>query len=291
MTTDEILKKHGLDFQIIKAPLGATIEGETHLTPYYGLFNSQTMACINTCKEGYGVSQNRDIVDMVLEGTKRFGGKLSVTKAGSINEGRRVFLQLAIDGLSVVGGDNITRYITVIDSNDGSTGLSVGIGDEVAHCTNQFFRFYRAGNAKFRHTATISDKIRSIPSLIQIALGESLQQIKVYERFLSTPLTRHLANKMVLNVLGGDRELTAPAEYEKLATRTKNMIDVLHSNIDTECAIVGNNVWGLFNGLTRYTTHEQKVPNRVNGREESLIVGEAYKKAIVGYNFCLEAAN
>jgi hypothetical protein len=280
----EILSAHGLDFTIEKAPLIAhNNQGEQMITPYYGLFNSSTNECINTVKEGYTVSQNADVVEMVLRGMEKFGSELTVSKAGSINGGRRVFMQLAIEGDSKVGDDIIKRYVTIIDSNDGSTGLSVGIGDEVAHCENQFFKFYKSGEAKFRHTATLNEKIKSIPMLIETALGEGLRQINIYKKFESTPLTQSLAHKMVKCVLGYDRL----SPIDSLTTKSVNRMEILYSNIQTECNIVGNNVWGLFNGLTRFTTHEQSVPKRINGKIESLLVGSAYKKAITGFEFVL----
>jgi hypothetical protein len=285
---NEILVNHGLDFTINKKPLVGYDNGEQLITPYYGLFNSKSGECINTVKEGYHVSQNDEVVEMILKGTEKYGDKLNVTKAGSINGGRRVFLQMAIEGDSKVGDDTITRYITIIDSNDGSTGLSVGIGDTVMHCSNQFFKFYKSGEAKFRHTATLKQKIESIPTLIETALEESHKQIKIYNKFISTPLTKHLADKMVKEVLGYDKVLTSTAELSNLTQRSQDMMDMLYSNIETECNIVGDNVWGLFNGLTRYTTHHQSAPKRVNGREESLLIGTGYKKAITGYEFCLQ---
>lgn len=279
----QILKAHGLDFRIDKRQLfGTDDEGSQLITPYFGLFNSKSGECINTCKVGYHVSQNEDIVDMVLKGTEKFGDKLNVTKAGSINGGRRVFLQLAIEGETKIGDDTITRYITIIDSNDGSTSLSVGIGDMVAHCTNQFFKFYKAGEAKFRHTATLEQKIASIPDLIEVALGKSMEQVKVYKKFQSTPLTKALAAKVIKEVLQFDTAV-------ELTARQQIIHDNLMTAINIEKQFCGDNVWGLFNGVTRFTTHHQSVPKRSNGREESLINGTAYKKAMTAFEIC-EAA-
>ena len=280
-TTKEILKAHGLDFRIEKRPLIAMNEGKELITPYFGLFNTKSGECINTCKLGYHVSQNEDIVDMTLKGIKKFGSQLKVTKAGSINGGRRVFLQLEIEGKSKVGDDTITRYVTLIDSNDGSTSLSIGIGDEVAHCTNQFFKFYKAGEAKFRHTATLEQKIASIPTLIELALVKSMEQMKFYNKFVSTPISKGLAEKVIKEVL----ELETLAD---LKPRQQNILNNLESAIKTEREFCGDNLWGLFNGVTRFTTHMQNVPKRLNGREESLINGRAYGKALKAFEMCLE---
>lgn len=281
----DILKAHGLDFRIEKRQLFGFDEGGNQLiTPYFGLFNTKSGECINTCKVGYHVSQNEDIVDMVLKGTAKFGDKLNVTKAGSINGGRRVFLQLCIDGRSKVGDDTVARYITIIDSNDGSTSLSVGIGDEVMHCENQFFKFYKAGEAKFRHTATLEQKIASIPSLIELALNKSMEQMKIYKKFQSTPLTKALAEKVINDVLGFDR-----LSPDGMTPRQLIIHDNLMNAIKVEKEYCGSTVWSLFNGVTRFTTHHQSVPKRINGREESLINGTAYKKAMTAFDLCLAA--
>ncbi len=279
----EILVANGLDFHINKVALQG-ISGEP--TPYFGLFNSKTNECINTAKAGYTVSQNDEVMNMVLTGTERFG-ELSVHKAGSINGGRRIFIQLKVDGAALVGTDTITKFITIIDSNDGSTGLSVGIGDIAAHCFNQFFRFYKAGEAKFRHTATLEQKMLTIPSLVETAMGRSMQQIALYKKWLSTPLTKDLADKMVHSVLGYDRVLTNAEDRAKLSTRSIGLMDTLYTAIETERGMVGDNLFGLFNGVTRFTTHHQKVPKRTNGHDESLMVGEAYNKAIKAFDFCV----
>lgn len=285
----EILKAHGLDFRIEKRPLfGSDENGGQLITPYFGLFNSKSGECINTCKIGYHVSQNEDIVDMVLKGTAKFGSKLNVTKAGSINGGRRVFLQLQIDGKGMVGEDVVTQYVTIIDSNDGSTSLSVGIGDENMWCRNQFFKFYKAGEAKFRHTATLEQKITSIPSLIETALNKSLEQIKIYNKFISTPLSKNIADKLVKEVLGYDRLITSQTEIDNLSNRQVKIMDELYADIDTEINHSGKNLWSLFGGVTRYTTYHQSVPKRINGREESLINGTGYSKAIKAFEFLLE---
>lgn len=278
----EILTNHGLDFTITKEALMGL---NNKPTPYFGLFNSKTNECINTCKEGYTVSQNKEVVEMVLAGIEPFGSKLSVSKAGSLNGGRKVFLQLAIEGEAKVGFDTIKRYVTVIDSNDGSTGLSIGIGDLTMSCQNQFFKFYAKGNAKFRHTATLDQKIKTIPALIELALEESLRQIVIYNKFASTPITRDLTHKMVRHILGHDR-LTSIAE----APTGKSLahMDTLYNNIETEINGKGLNLWGLHSGVTRWTTHEKNAPKRENGRIESAMVSTNYRTNMDSLEFAMK---
>jgi hypothetical protein len=292
---DEILKASGLDFDILKVPFVGQFEGvndsgdlvpEYVKSDYYGLWNTKTNEFINSVKGSYTISQNREIVDMVMKGMKPFGDDIEIQKAGSLNGGRKVFMQLAVKGYSKVGDDQIKRYVTIIDSNDGSTGLSVGIGDLTMSCQNQFYQFYKAGQHKFRHTISIEEKIKMLPSMIETALSESLRMVELYNKMASTPLTKGLVDKLVQTILKTDRSVEKE-ELENLSTRVRNAMDSLYGNIQTEMAQKGKNIWGLHSGVTRWTTHEKSAPRRENGRLESSMIGTNYKTNQQSLEFAL----
>lgn len=285
----KILVENGLDFEIQKVPLFAFGKDfQTIETSYFGLLNTKSGEVINSVKEGYTISQNAEVVEMVMRGIAPFSDKLDVSFGGALNGGRKVFLQLKIEGKKKVGNDTLTQYVTIIDSNDGSTSLSIGIGDVCMRCSNQFFKFYKAGNAKFRHTATIEQRIKEIPMLIEIALNESLRQIELYNKFVSTPVTRSLANQMIKSIIGYDREFTAMDELSKKSTKAINILDAISTDIETEFNQVGLNAWALLGGITRYTTHTQSVPKRENSRNESLMSGGGYKMNQKALDFVTE---
>jgi hypothetical protein len=280
----EILVANGLDFTINKEPL-IGINGLP--TEYFGLFNSKSNECVNVVKEGYTVSQNEEVVELVLRGIEPFGNDISVTKGGSLNGGRRVFLQLAINGDGKVGNDTIKKYITIIDSNDGSTGLSVGIGDLTMSCQNQFFKFYKSGQSKFRHTASLERRIKEIPFLIETALSESLKQIELYNQFASTQVSRDLANKMVKHLLGFDKVYTSVNDLSDKSTRSINKMEAIYNAIEREMNSKSETLWGLMSGITYYTTHELSSPKRENGKIETLLQGNGYNMNQKALEFCL----
>lgn len=272
MRVNEILVDNGLDFRIEKKRL-TTNDGL--VTPYYGLINDKTNEVLNCVKEGYTVSQNDEIVELVLKGMEGFG-ELSVSNAYSINGGRRVLLQLGIEGFARVGTEKIKRYVTVVDSNDGSTGLAIGVGELVLSCQNQFYKFHKAGQSKFRHTASLTQRMREIPQLIEATLEESMRLTDLYTKFQSNNVSKDLADKMVKTLLGFDRKMSIKQESE-LSTRSLNMMDSLYNHIEKETNQKGWNAFGLFSGVTSWTTHDKSAPKRDNGRLESLALGSNYK--------------
>jgi len=297
----EILEGNGLDFEIKKVPLvgkqlvtsvgvDGDIVDDVNLinSPYYGLLNTKSGNFINTVKEGYTVSQNSEVVELVLRGMQGFG-ELSVQKAGSINDGRKVYIQLAIDGMSKVGNDSIKRYVTIIDSNDGSTGLGVGIGDLTMSCQNQFFSFYRSGQAKMRHTASLETRLKEIPSLISLALDNSLKQIDMYNDFVKVGVSDKNVHDMVKLQVGLSK-LSSVADISDASTKVTNAMETLYDMIRVEVAQKGKNVWGLHSGVTRWTTHEKSAPRRENGRIESAMLSTNYKTNQKSLDFARELA-
>lgn len=298
----EMLAKYDLDFRIEKLPSkairkGMALDGSGNLvetvqeivTPYFMLYNDKTGQIINSVKKGYTVSQNDEILRLMLEGVaslpQSLQETLKVKTAGSINGGRKVFLQLSIEGDGNVNGDVIKRYITLIDSNDGSTGLSVGVGDLTMSCKNQFFQFYKSGQSKFKHTASLERRKAEIPSMIVTQLSNSYNLIETYQKFEGVKIGDKDIHRAVKAVYGYSRlELGLP-------TRVVNVLDTIYGNIKHEISDKGKNLWGLHSGFTRWSTHDRNAPKRQHGRIESLMLSGNYKINDTSFRFAKEMAN
>lgn len=289
---NEILTNTGLDFRINKVPMVAKYgKGTTIATPYHALVNNKTGEVINSVKKGYHVTQNKDIVGLVLDGISQFGSQLTVQNGGSLKGGRRVYLQLAIEGDSIVGKDTIKKYITIIDSNDGSASLSVGIGDLTMSCSNQFFQFSKSNQSRFKHTASMVQRVKELPFLIEGALSQSMQMIELYNKFQSTECSRNLAHELVNAMLGHDKATMTKLEYANMNKRAESNMEALYNHIEKEFNCKGVNLWGLHSGVTSWTTHEKQAPKTVNGRLESQMIGSNYKANQQSLEFVTEQYN
>jgi hypothetical protein len=68
-------------------------------------------------------------------------------------------------------------------------------------------------------------------------------------------------------------------------------MESLYNHIDKEMNQKGNNLFGLFSGVTSWTTHEKSAPKRENGREESLMLGANYKTNEEAFKFTMDKLN
>jgi hypothetical protein len=127
-----------------------------------------------------------------------------------------------------------------------------------------------------------------IPFLIQSALNESLQQVELYRKMESTPLTKNLSDKLVQYLLGYDRVLSSAEKLASISGKSVNHMEKLYTNIEHQIAEKGGNLWGLHSGVTRWTTHDLSSPKRDNGKIESMLTGTAYKYNNLSMEFLME---
>lgn len=281
----EILNQFGLNFNIEKVEL-ADIR-HNRVSGFFGLFHSETNECLATVKKDYRVTQTEEIVALVLTAISVFGN-LRVVKAGSINGGRKVFIQLEIEGTSFVNGERIKRYLTVIDSNDKSHCLSIGIGDLTVSCMNQFNYFYAKGDFKLCHASTLEAKLEKMPMLISAAIEQSTLQIGTYQKMSETDVTSDEIHKLVKLVLGYDKVFTSVEDLAKKSKKSIEKMESLYDCIGKEMNEKGFSVYGLFNGITYFTTHVLKSNlKRDNSQNETLLVGAAHVMNQKAFNYCL----
>ena len=69
---------------------------------------------------------------------------------------------------------------------------------------------------------------------------------------------------------------------KEISSQKQNQKDALRNAIVGESNDLGDNLWGLFNGVTKYTTHELNGKDRVFGN----VLGNANNINQRAYQFC-----
>ena len=281
-TTREILEQNGLNWNVVKKPLmyagQCTPEANNglHHTPYYGIVREDTGEVFTTCKEGYTPTQNETIIDTMQE----IAGEndLEIIKAIPINKGRKIVIQMQRpDNTFSIGKEPTKQFIYAINGHDGSSSLKFGFMNKVLFCQNQFAWMSNSALSGYRHTESIQDKVKQLPSIINFADQE--EKIFDLQEFSMQDATADLMNDLVDYLTNTDKLA------EEMHTRTKNIRNDLESCIVGEVNRIGSTKWGLFNGVTRYTTHQKSSPKREYGQQESILIGSSGKMNEKAFNF------
>ena len=198
----------------------------------------------------YELYQNLEMMELLHKISQSTG--LQIHKAGEFGDGGKVFIQLKSDDM-ILNGDKIEGYLTGASSHDGSTSLGFGTSTLTISCMNTFFRVFRNLDNKLKHTSSMRPRIDQILFGIDKLLKEeqtTFEELKRLSNVEMTPLHQELVTKLFFNLENTDK-------LGEMSTRMKNQIDTFEMDVLREIGEKGNTLYGLMNGLTRYTTHDK----------------------------------
>lgn len=244
----DILEKTNLNWQVEKEQL---YRANGIKTDTYGVFRKDNGNQLNQVKSSYQVYQNFQLVEDLVNvvGDHLNIENANTIKGGSLQGGRKIFLQFPIEEVGIKN-DIVKRYLTFINSHDGSTTVGIGSSNIVVSCANTFFAAHKgmSNKSKFKHSIGSLTKIKDLTDEMSEALNNEQILIDKMRRLVDKPIVQEDIEQVKRIVLG-----TIPKEA---STRLLNLKDKLDNSINKELVAKGMDKWGLFNGVTYYNTHE-----------------------------------
>lgn len=267
----EMLDRFGLRWTVSKQEL--TLPDGTP-TGFYGVVRDDISKVFTTCKDGYVPYQNSELAELLIRISEKTG--YEIHSGGEFNGGGKVYLQLntgnEIDGI----GKNNTKvkgFVTGINGHDGTTSLKWGAINFTICCRNTFASAKGKLQNSARHTASIHDRVEtSIREIEKVTLTEKT----IFDNFIrlsEVPVQKSNIVSIVKDITGVDIDMARSRAQELFSSYAINRAGELTSSIATEMAQKGDTLWGLFSGITHYTSHVMPAPTRENGRLESKYVG------------------
>lgn len=133
------------------------------------------------------------------------------------------------------------------NSHDGSSAIFFGTSDTMIRCTNQWSKVI--ATIKVRHSKNKDKKIMEILANIENYFAEKTLYYQNLERFGDIKIDNTLITKLVNMLLDVE-------DRTDISTTKANQIAKLEASIEEETADLGQNMFGLFNGVTHYSTHK-----------------------------------
>lgn len=201
--------------------------------------------------DGYNPYQNLELMELLHTISQSTG--LALHSSGVFDDGGKVYIQLKSDNLTL-GEDRIEGFVSGINSFDGSTSLAFGNANLTISCKNSFWKGYKQLNSKFRHSASMRVRVDEVLRGIDKLLKEEKETFDTIVRMSETKITPtmiDLVKKKLFQLESEDHVL----KLDDISTRKQNQLIRFDMDMDMELKQKGDNVWGLFSGVTRYTTH------------------------------------
>jgi hypothetical protein len=245
----EILDKSNLNWKVRTEAI--TTESGIVLDGFNAIVRDDINKPLSVRSDGYHPYQNYELIELLDRVSQQTG--LELKKGGHFKEGARVYVQLKSNDLKL-GNDRIEGYLTGINSFDGSTSLAFGPSNITISCQNSFFAAFREMNTKIRHTKNMVIKVDEVCRSLEGVLQE---ERKVFDSIVQLSETRYddLFKDNVIKKLFNIEKNINLKDVESLPTVTRNKLSRFYIDLNGEIQGKGDNLWGLFSGVTKYTTH------------------------------------
>jgi len=246
---NSILEKVGLNWTVRAEEIVSV--GGTPIRGYSAIIRDDTNTTLSVRSDSYHPYQNYELMELLYKVSNKTG--LPIKNGGMFRNGEKVFVQLKSNDLKL-GADKVEGYITGINSFDGSTSLAFGNTNITISCQNTFFSAYKEVSNKIRHTKYMEAKIDEICKRLENAVDEEkvifnnilkLSEVKIDDK------VRDLVTRSLFNI---DRQVDLN-DMDAISTVTRNKMTRFFIDLNGEVTQKGDNLWGLFSGVTKYTTH------------------------------------
>jgi len=201
--------------------------------------------------EGYYPYQNHQLIELLDKVSQQSG--LPIHRGGLFGNGEKVFIQLKSNDMKL-GNDRIKGYITGINSFDGTTSLAFGPSNITISCQNTFFGAFRSMDTKVRHTKNMVMRVEDICRGLEKVIDEESKMFEDIKMLSETRMTKQNEDWVTRVLFNIEREVDLNNE-KQVSSVTRNKLNRFYVDLNGELKEKGDSVWGLFSGVTKYTTH------------------------------------
>jgi hypothetical protein len=244
------------------------VEGSI-LPDYQSIVRNDNGQVLSLTKKTYHPASNEKFAE-VIGRIHEFTG-FDVEGYSVFHGGRKVLAFLKNNEKMRVGDFDSSNYMVIGNSFDRSTGFFTGISSVVIRCTNQFSRIQTTQT--IRHNKQINMKLDELVRFYKDYIKQEQQLKEVFEIWNQNLIDKHTVQAFA------DHVLEIP--NVNVSTVKKNHRLSLFDSINTEMAAMGNTAYGLFNGLTHYTSHVVKSSSKMFGNA----LGHSYRLNERGFRF------
>lgn len=257
-----------LDWDVVSQKI-SLFGDDKEIPNYQALKRSDNGNVISVFKKSYNPLYNKDFV----EKTKLISqvSNFEIEGYQEINGGKRVlaYLRNSDPNFKLVG-QKVDDYLVVGNSHDGTTSLFLGNSTTIIRCMNQFGTIVQ--NMKIRHSSKMEEKLDDIISDLEDYFLGVKRLNSTFERFTEIKISPEIITALTQRLFDMDNFTDAsPKKLEKVAD--------FKASITQEMDALGSNFWGLFNGVTHYTTHKTVNRNPTKGNFWGMS-GEMNNKAL-----------
>ena len=273
ITSVEALQKAGLNWNVIQRPIttdnGITVEG------YKANVRDSDNRILGVVTERYKIVQNSEAFAFTDE---LLGKGVRYETAGSLSDGKRVWLLAKLPAAYIVAGDRISPYLVFSNSHDGSGSIKIAMTPIRVVCNNTLNLALSTADRIWssNHTGDISLKLEDAKETIFRAedymdrLGEEIYRLN------QTAVSDELVNEMIQELLPTPSDATEIQEKNISKLREDVRMRFYYA---PDLQSLPSNAYRFINAVSDFATHAKPL-RETSGYRENL-----FARTIEGNSF------
>lgn len=273
-TLDEAIVAAGLDWEVTTEPVftGAQEPVEAMITR-----RSSDKSILGVVGTTYKPVQNKEAFDFF----KPFidSGACTIETAGSLRQGRRVWVQAKIkaDPFTVKGNDTVEAYVLLSNSHDGTTAVRTGFTPQRVVCQNTLAMAHGDRASKFlriRHTQNVLETLSLARDAMNLASREFEASVELYQRLARRDIVKSDLENYVKLIFNTPKEIEAKGNLANIdGKRIFNQIEPLFEvGRGNDMPEIRGTAWAAYNAVTEYLQYKRGTDDQL--RLDKLWFGE-----------------
>jgi len=275
--TFELLTDTKTNWGVTKKPLTCA---DGYPTESFGIYRNDNNKWLGTVGRQYEIMQNATLAENIIEASMDISEKF---RGGELYGGKKVYYQAQLQD-TLVANDTIKRYVTGLNSHDGTSSIGFGFTNQVVVCRNTF-HIAMKDVSRFRHSASAQQRIEIARQEINRILKIESGLMDNYKRMADSKISTVVTKRVIADLFNFNDD-----DFEKdtkdFSTKKINELTKFNKILESELQSHGQTLWGLFNAVTWKTNHQDVKENK---SLENVMVGSGYKKNLNAYNIIVDS--
>lgn len=257
----DALRLAGLDWQVVQQPIYT--EGKELISGYKANVRDSDRKVLGVVSERYRIIQNEEafsFTDALL------GQGVRYETAGSLQEGRKVWLLARLPREYIMSGEHISPYLVFSNTHDGSGAVKVALTPVRVVCNNTLNLALDTAKRSWSmiHTGNIRDKIKEAE--------DTLFRAEKYMERLGKEFEDLRGREVMDGQIREYIEQLLPIEEDATPIQSRNIIrlrkDMERRYFDApDLQDVGNNAYRFINAVSDFATHARPLRRTANYNE------------------------
>jgi phage/plasmid-like protein (TIGR03299 family) len=260
-TSENALHLAGLDWNVIQEPIYTPFREK--IEGFKANVRDTDRKVLGVVSDRYKVVQNVEAFSFTDE---LLGNGVRYETAGSLSEGRRVWMLARLPREYIIAGERISPYLVFSNTHDGSGSVKVAITPVRVVCNNTLNLALNTAQRSFSmiHTGNIADKIQEARDTLFMAESYMDQLGAEFEQLRKQKISDEQVKEFI--------ELLLPMEKNPTKTQVKNIIrlrdDMTRRYYEApDLQGIGNNAYRFINAVSDFATHADPLRRTANYSE------------------------